>query len=574
MKKKLISTSTTGPYAFQDPDTMLILVKDVLLYSDREGIVASGNAPDRMIVINGELTAGGTGIVFGSGAAGDIHGSVVVSGTGAINAQRAGITAIADGMEIINRGGISAKLTGVIVTGAGAQITNEGSITSGASNAIDIHGAKSMIVNNGAIDGTKDTILVAGDRANVTNNGRIGSTTADAIHLTGAKGLVTNNGTIGNKGDGIFVSGTADTITNNGKIGSGGSAIIARGKDQIVTNSGALNAGKDGIALVGDEGIVTNRKSIEVGGVALRIAADDAIVNNTGSAKGAIGLLVTGAHVDAANRGTIFGWKGAAVDLSKASGGTFDNAGTLISASGATLVGGQGKQTIVNSGTIKGDVDLYGSNDYFDNRGGVVMGHIAGGKGNDTYVIDDAKTLLLEAANGGHDTVQSTKSYTLGANFEVLTLIGHGTINGAGNAANNGLNGNDAANMLNGMGGKDTLWGGLGADILTGGTGADQFVFKAVEESTLRHPDVITDFSRKEGDRINLSAIDANTLRPGDQTFHFIGEKEFHKKAGELHVDYAKGATVLSGDVNGDGKADFAIKLQGHLTFDNGSFIL
>ena len=50
------------------------------------------------------------------------------------------------------------------------------------------------------------------------------------------------------------------------------------------------------------------------------------------------------------------------------------------------------------------------------------------------------------------------------------TCVVEGTINGAGNAANNGLNGNDAANMLNGMGGKDTLWGGLGADILTGGS--------------------------------------------------------------------------------------------------------
>ena len=101
---------------------------------------------------------------------------------------------------------------------------------------------------------------------------------------------------------------------------------------------------------------------------------------------------------------------------------------------------------------------------------------LTGGAGNDTYIIGAGDT-VVEAANGGTDTVHSLATYTLGANVENLTLTGIGAINGTGNALNNVLAGNSANNTLSGLNGNDTLRGGLGNDTVNGGGGNDTFLF-------------------------------------------------------------------------------------------------
>jgi serralysin len=78
----------------------------------------------------------------------------------------------------------------------------------------------------------------------------------------------------------------------------------------------------------------------------------------------------------------------------------------------------------------------------------------------------------------------------------------------------------------------------------------------------------------REGDLIDLSEIDANTLLAGDQDFRFIGTKGFHDKAGELRYVTDKSNTWVQGDVDGDGKADFMIHLDDKMVLKAGHFDL
>lgn len=136
-----------------------------------------------------------------------------------------------------------------------------------------------------------------------------------------------------------------------------------------------------------------------------------------------------------------------------------------------------------------------------------------------------------------------------------------------------GGNGND---RLSGGEDDDWLHGGQGADVMFGGSGTDRFVFKSLKDSTVAASgrDSISDFVRSQQDKIDLSLVDANVLRKGDQAFRFIGKHGFHAKAGELRYVKEKGGLCVYGDVNGDGIADFAISMKGIFSLNKGDFHL
>jgi serralysin len=63
--------------------------------------------------------------------------------------------------------------------------------------------------------------------------------------------------------------------------------------------------------------------------------------------------------------------------------------------------------------------------------------------------------------------------------------------------------------------------------------GADTFVFSALSDSAGASIDVLADFSTAQNDKINLSAIDANSLLAGDQAFSWVGTGAFTNVAGQ-----------------------------------------
>ena len=70
-----------------------------------------------------------------------------------------------------------------------------------------------------------------------------------------------------------------------------------------------------------------------------------------------------------------------------------------------------------------------------------------------------------------------------------------------------------------------------------------------------------------------LGSIDAKA-GGGNQAFKFIAKQAFHHKAGELHYKFAGPNTLIEGDTNGDGRADFQIQLTGLKTLTAGDFVL
>jgi len=192
---------------------------------------------------------------------------------------------------------------------------------------------------------------------------------------------------------------------------------------------------------------------------------------------------------------------------------------------------------------LTGNAAINGTGNELDNilYGNAGVNVLTGGKGNDTYSVQNTSDTVVELAGDGTDDVNSSVNYTLPANVENLTLTGSAALNGMGNALNNILSGNAGNNILN---------GGAGKDLLTGGAGNDTFKFSAVTDSAvgvLR--DVIADF--KSGvDKIDLSAI--------NPAFKFIGAASFSDIG---QVRFSNG--FLEANTAGDIQSEFQVYLTG-----------
>jgi Ca2+-binding RTX toxin-like protein len=219
-----------------------------------------------------------------------------------------------------------------------------------------------------------------------------------------------------------------------------------------------------------------------------------------------------------------------------------EDADTLVGNAGSNVLKGAGGADFLSGGD--------GGDALFGGSGPDVLD---GGAGNDVVYYNDSTVGV---------TVNLTTGIGIGGDAQGDTLMNIENV--AGSNAVDSLTGNGLVNTLRGYAGNDVLTGMGGADTLWGDGGADKFVFTATTDSPVGvGADRIMDFTSSQGDKIDLHLIDANTVVAGDQAFTYIGSAAFGHHAGELHAIASGTDTLVEGDVNGDGVADFQIKLTG-----------
>ena len=106
--------------------------------------------------------------------------------------------------------------------------------------------------------------------------------------------------------------------------------------------------------------------------------------------------------------------------------------------------------------------------------GGTGADTLEGGRGNDTYVINDTGNVIVDLAGSGFDTVETTLlSLGIGGTIEGLVFKGTGNFKGFGTGVDNRIVGGAGHDTLIGGAGNDTLLGNAGNDRLNGGLGND-----------------------------------------------------------------------------------------------------
>ena len=347
--------------------------------------------------------------------------------------------------------------------------------------AVAINATGNTLAN--IITGNTAANLLSGGDGNDTLNGGDGDDTLD--------GGLGNDSMVGGLGNDTFVVNAATDVTV--EAASGGTDTVqssitltlgAELENLTLTGTAAINGAGNGLANILSGSAGANNL---VGGAGndtvLGGDGNDTIDGGTGtdSMTGGLGNDIyvidatSDAIVEAAAGGTDLVQSSVTVSALAANVENLTLLGAVaINATGNTLaniITGNTAANLLSSGDGNDTLNGGEGNDTLD--GGLGNDSMVGGLGNDTFVIDAATDVTVEAAAGGTDTVQSSVTFTLGAELENLTLTGTTAINATGNGLANIMTGNSGANNLVGGAGNDTVLGGDGNDTIDGGAGTD-----------------------------------------------------------------------------------------------------
>ncbi|MBK7674882.1 MAG: hypothetical protein IPJ27_08980 [Candidatus Accumulibacter sp.] len=164
--------------------------------------------------------------------------------------------------------------------------------------------------------------------------------------------------------------------------------------------------------------------------------------------------------------------------------GTPDGDVSMQGLAGNDALDGRFGDDVLLGGTGNDTLDGNAGHDTLDGGAGddLLIGgsgddRLAGGPGDDVYGVGETDDVVVEAAAGGVDRVETDlATYTLGAEVEHLSYTGDSDFSGAGQALNNSLTGAAGSDTLAGNAGNDTLTGNAGNDRLDGGLGNDSLI--------------------------------------------------------------------------------------------------
>lgn len=414
----------------------------------------------------------------------------------------------------------------------------------------------------------------------------ISESSGDGARLTGFLN-VTVNGEVeafssGFDGLAVLLSPATDiTIGKTGDVFGGESGLLFKANGGSVINLGTISGGQDGIkgaTSVGSQVSFVNSGLIQGVNHGLNLGDGTHTIINSGTIMG-VDAIVAGGENHLTNSGKLEG-------------------GVRFANLDDTFTDFKKVGHVIKNGTVSGVIDLGPGTDHFN--GGANSETVRDGDGADTYKLGGGNDhYIATGASGadGTDTVNggsgddtydaSGATISVSVLFNIAQAFGDdigfdnitGFENAIGGSGGDFLSGSGAANTLIGGAGGDQLRGFGGRDILTGGADGDTFVFTKLSDSGTKAStrDMITDFT-PGGDKIDLFDIDANSKLAGDDAFHLTGNhglNGFTHHAGELRYQFTSGGnTIVSGDVNGDGKADFSIALKGHILLHDTDFVL
>jgi Ca2+-binding RTX toxin-like protein len=251
---------------------------------------------------------------------------------------------------------------------------------------------------------------------------------------------------------------------------------------------------------------------------------------------------------------------------------------------GANVLRGGGGDDVVNGHWSDdalfgeaGDDRLGGSAGVDRLDGGLGDDRLDGGEGDDLLEggagVDTASfqsTLLHNRPGVAADLASGMATDLTSGTPAGAAPVGHDRLSGIEN-----LEGTRYADRLAGDGGANALKGAQGADVLEGRGGADRFVYGQNNDSYQRYdsppgaPDRILDFSSKQGDRIDLSAIDAD-----GRAFQFIGQDAF-TAAGQVRFFKAAGDTIVEVNTfDATAGAEMRIEIDPVVNFQATDFVL
>jgi len=356
--------------------------------------------------------------------------------------------------------------------------TGNDTMIGGAGNDAYVVDSASDVVTENASEGTDSVTSTLSSYTLALN---VEGLTLGGIGNIDGTGNALNNTVTGNAGNNILDGGTAGTDSLVGGAGDD-TYILDRGTVSVTESSAQ---GTDTVkSSLANHTLAANVENLILTGTANINGTGNASVNTiTGNAgnntlDGSTGNLDVASSAD-----TLIGGAGDDIYIVDNAGDVVTesiNGGTDSIQSSVTYTIAANVETLSLSGF--GNINATGNsgantlsgnsgNNILD--GGTGADTMAGGTGNDTYVVDNTGDVISESANGGTDTVQSSLSHTLAANFENVLLTGVSNLFAIGNAVANTLTGNTGANVIDGAAGNDALVGDAGNDVLLGGSGND-----------------------------------------------------------------------------------------------------